>query len=217
MGALNDLTGQKFGRLTVIRRDGSDKFGKPMWLCECDCGSITSVGSRLLIIGRVRSCGCLRIETTTANRSTHGLSKTKTHNEWCGMKQRCYNPKSKRYEHYGGRGIQVCDSWKNDFTKFHNDVAKLPHFNEPGYTLDRINNDGDYEPMNVRWANDVIQQNNKRTNHRLTYNGETHTIAEWARLTDIPYDRIRHRLNRGWSVERTLGTLTKERPGSKLD
>lgn len=119
------------------------------------------------------------------------------------MRRRCYDSTVYNYPHYGGRGIRVCERW-HDFKSFRDDVSALPYAGETGYTLDRIDNDGDYEPDNVRWADKITQANNRRTNVRITYNGETHTMAEWSRKLGINYHKICDRLKSGWSVERAF-------------
>lgn len=169
MGALKDLTGQKFGRLTVIERADSTKHGAARWLCKCDCGNDTVVIGDELRKGATRSCGCLAKETTSSRmkgctpyNKTHGKTGTLIYKEWSEMKRRCNNKNDKSYHNYGGRGISVCDIWQNSFEAFYDNVSKLPHFGEQGYSLDRINNDGNYEPNNVRWATAKEQANNRR-------------------------------------------------------
>ena len=201
-----DLVGQTFGKLTVVKRIGSNAHGTSMWLCECECGETSIVLASNLMYGTTRSCGCMM------GHRTHGMSETKAYKEWEGMKKRCYTKSEQSYKLYGGRGIEVCDVWKNDFRAFYNDVSTLPHFNEPGYSLDRIDNDGNYEPGNVRWADRIAQANNKRNNVMITYNGETHTRAEWARIVGINWTTLRDRINRyGWSVEDALTMPVRRR------
>lgn len=161
-----DLTGQKFGRLTVLYESEKLSNGRRMWVCSCDCGTTTNpVDGNSLRQGRSKSCGCLRKEavrkTGKANK-THGMSTTKIHGVWAGMKARCDNPNTKYFAEYGGRGIRVCELWHDDFLEFYGYVSRLPHYGEPGYSLDRIDNNGNYEPGNVRWATAKEQQNNKR-------------------------------------------------------
>lgn len=121
------------------------------------------------------------------------------------MKYRCHNPNSSSYAWYGGRGIQVCDRWFK-FETFYDDVSMLPHFGDPNYTLDRIDGDGNYEPGNVRWADKFTQANNRNSNMMITYNGETHSLAEWSRKLDINYNTLKSRLRLGWPVERVFTT-----------
>ncbi len=209
MGKLIDLTGRKFGRLTVIERAGTyiSPCGSktPTWLCKCDCGNMSTVLPHQLKSGKTRSCGCLHNELLSHKMKTHGMRNTKLYNKWYDMKRRCYNKKNKHYADYGGRGITVATHWKDDFLAFYADVSKLPHFGEKGYSLDRIDNNGNYQLNNIRWATIKEQANNKRNNHLITYNGETHTIAEWAGITGIPYKVLLPRLTRyHWDTERAL-------------
>lgn len=142
-----DLTGQRFGRLTVIEEAGHSSE-RIKWLCKCDCGNITSTPTtKTLRNGRCQSCGC--IERESANSKTHGKSSMRLFYAWNGMKQRCYNPNAKSYQHYGHRGIAVCPEWRHDFQAFY-DWA-IANGYEEGLTIDRLDNDGDYEPDNCQW------------------------------------------------------------------
>ena len=199
-----DLTGEKFGRLTVIRPSGKNAHGSYMWLCECDCGNTKVLNSYELRRGNVRSCGCLNRELARDRMTKHGYSKTKIYSEWKKMIYRCKNSNPYNSSRYAQRGIKVCDIWANDFETFLNHVSRLPHFDEPGYSLDRIDNDGDYEPGNVRWANPVTQANNRRDNVLITYDGETHTMSEWARKLGMSYSKLQWRIYNGWSIEKAL-------------
>ena len=219
MSKFIDLTGQKFGRLTATKPDGYDKCGNRYWLCECECGNVKRVAAHHLKAGAISSCGCLRSETMAErNRNSygsgsykHGLSTTKEYKEWCNMRERCYNPRSSSFKNYGARGIGVYDEWKNDFQAFHDYVSKLPHYGDPGYTLDRIDNDNDYMPENVRWADMITQANNRRNNVRLIYKEKSYTISELARTFGIKSDVLRSRLRYGWSVEDAVTTPIRHR------
>lgn len=206
----NNIVGQRFGKLTVISRaknpNNRETEHHAYWRCLCDCGNYHSARGSDLKSGNVQSCGCLQKEKTT----THGMRQTPIYSEWCSIKQRCYNSNNNSYKDYGKRGISMCERWKNSFEAFYEDVSKLPYFNKTGYSLNRIDNDGNYEPNNVEWADDKTQANNKRNNHLVKYNGKTQTIAQWADELGINqhtlYSRI---LTYHWSVERALTTPVK--------
>lgn len=141
-----DLTGQQIGRWTVLGYAGIDG-GQARWHCRCECGTVSSVNGAYLRSGQSRSCGCLGIEL----RTTHGMYGTPLYRVWAAMLRRCENPKVERYPRYGGRGISVCERWHN-FQFFYDDIMREIGPRPKGKTLDRINNDGNYEPGNVRWA-----------------------------------------------------------------
>ena len=179
-----DLTGQKFGRLTVIRQEGTNNLGSYLWLCKCECGTMKVIPGAELRRGRIRSCGCLNSELARERAYKHGFSRTKIYREWRKMKTRCDCNCSNIYyrQRYCERGIKVCDRWVNDFQAFYDDVSILPHFGEPGYSLDRIDNDGNYEVGNVRWADSITQANNRSNNILITYNGEIIEINKSSNL-----------------------------------
>ena len=196
-GVIKDISGQKFGRLLVLRATDKRMHGNVIWHCLCECGFCCDVKSGDLVSGRTKSCGCLRRDTTIRTKTKHGHAHTKISNVWVAMNQRCFNSSYKEFHNYGGRGIRVCDEWRDNFQAFYDYVSNLPHFGEKGYSLDRINNDGNYEPGNVRWATAREQCNNKRNSITLTHDGETKTFAEWAEITGISYSTIYHRVRRG--------------------
>ena len=249
-----DLTGQRFGRLTVVKYAGVNSSSRAMWECVCDCGGKKITSGKNLKSGWALSCGCLQRETRANNgkkNKTHGQKGTRLYNTWAHMKQRCENPKNDDYNNYGGRGICVCDEWQ-EFEPFY-EWAMSNGYNEK-LTIDRIDVNGNYEPNNCRWADAYTQHNNTRTNtyvvykgqrktasqwsrelkiskcrlyrqlkngktleeiintpprgsHYLEVDGQKHTIAEWARIYDMPYDVVEARVNRyGWSAEKALTT-----------
>lgn len=159
MPKLDDLTGRKMGHWTVLYRDTDAKYTS--WICRCECGKIKSVMSSNLRNRdprkRSTSCGCCRKRTIK-----HGRAGTKEYYTWLNMISRCYNSNSAKYKNWGGRGITVCNEWRESFESFYNYISKLPHFGESGRTLDRINNEGNYEPGNVRWATIHEQNMNRR-------------------------------------------------------
>lgn len=165
-----DETGNRYGRLTVVCRAGSTKGGIARWLCQCDCGGKKVVTGSRLRSGETRSCGCLEQETRVSNghkrmRPTHGMSKSRLYDVWHGMKARCYRSTHPHYSDYGGRGISVCDEWADSFSAFA-EWALSHGYDENApkgkCTLDRIDPDGDYCPENCRFADMVVQQNNRR-------------------------------------------------------
>lgn len=206
-----DLTGKTYNRLTVIRPVIVN--GKTKWECKCSCGKTTVVNGHKLINGKTKSCGCLQAEAAAerAKRAkTYGFTHHRLYACYYRMRRRCENPADSSYERYGGRGIKVCNEWKNDIMSFIN--WGLENGYREGLSIDRIDNNGDYSPNNCRWANVVQQCNNRRTNKFISYNGETHTYAEWSRIVGIKQLTIRHRIeNLGWSIEDALTISTDER------
>ena len=156
-----DMTGHKVNRLTVLSREPNAKDGSAMWLCRCDCGNLFVANGKNIRNNHTQSCGCLQRERSSESSVTHGKTRTRLHNVWKTMRQRCTNPNRRNFKNYGGRGICVCEEW-DSYEAFYDHVSQLPHFGEPGYSIDRINNDGNYEPGNVRWATASEQQRNKR-------------------------------------------------------
>lgn len=210
MSKVIDLTGRRFGRLTVIERHGSDKRGSALWRCVCDCGNEVVVVSGSLRSGNTQSCGCLWLERTKEAIQTHGMTNTACYHRWEKMLQRCRDKNNSDYKDYGGRGIAVCAEWESNFTAFYNYVSHLPHFGEPGREIDRIDNDKNYEPGNVRWSTRKEQCNNRRSNLMITYKGKTQTATQWSEELGIPYHVIRHRIFKaGWSAEKAFTTPVK--------
>lgn len=208
--------GKRFGRLIVLERvdDAVSKNGRhrARYLCKCDCGNEKITYGENLTGGKTLSCGCLQRERASNASIKHGDTDSRLYNVWSAMKRRCYNSSVPEYSRYGGRGITVCDEWRDDYSAFKKWAI------EAGYdenvprgecTIDRINVDGNYEPSNCRWITQKEQMNNVSYNHIIEYNGESHTVAEWAEIYDIPYSMLLQRLNYfGYSVE---DALTKPR------
>jgi hypothetical protein len=192
-----DLTDRRFGRLTVLRRIGTTSYGQPQWLCRCDCGKETTPMGNSLRSGLTTSCGCLRLETVTE----HGETGSPEFTVWQMMIQRCENPKTKSYPRYGGRGITVCDRWRESFAAFLEDMGKRP---SAAHTLERGDNDQGYNPENCRWATPLEQGRNKANNHWIEFNGERRTLMEWCRHLGMKKNTLINRLSRGLTVEEAL-------------
>lgn len=194
-----DLTGKRYGRLTVVKRVYKDEKKNSYWLCKCDCGNETIVIAANLKSGQSKSCGCLRKEVST----THGKGGTRLYHIYKSMKNRTTNPNYKEYKYYGGRGIKICDEWLNDFEKFYD--WSVSNGYKDDLTIDRIDVNGNYSPCNCRWVTMKEQQNNRRNNHIITYHGETHTVKQWAEKLEINYNTLLSRINRyHWTIERAF-------------
>lgn len=210
MAKFKDLTGEKFGKLTAIKPVGKNEQGRYLWECLCDCGSTCTVCGTSLTSEKTQSCGCLKREKTAERLTTHGQHGTHIYNIWCGMLQRCNNPNHTYYHNYGGRGIKVCERWLV-FENFYEDVSQLPHFNENGYTLDRIDNNGDYEPSNVRFVKKKTQARNRRTNTFVEYEGEQMTLAEVAEKSGINANTLYGRYSRGKRGDELFKTVERKK------
>lgn len=174
--------GERFCRLTVIKRVDNDKYQNAQYLCMCDCGKKTiSLGSNLRS-GHKRSCGCLQRDTASAMFKTHGLSKTKIMKTYFSMRQRCYNKNSSAYHDYGGRGIVICEEWQ-DSKNFYDWAIKNGY--KDGLTIERIDNDKDYCPQNCRWATKTEQNRNTRRTHRILFGGKVITAAQAGRIVGV--------------------------------
>lgn len=200
---MRNRTGERYGKLVIIRFvEYISETKTYKWLCRCDCGNEKVILIRNLTSGNTRSCGCLDVERKT----THGMSNTRIYSIWEHIIQRCTNSKSDGYEHYGGRGITVCDSWKV-FKNFYVDMGNPP---SRYHSIDRVDNNGNYEPNNCIWADAFEQAVNRRNNRHYTLNGETKTVTEWAREYHTNYQTIDYRLNKGWTLEEALTTPSYE-------
>jgi hypothetical protein len=197
--------GQVFGRWTLLALS-SRRVSPPYWTSRCSCGVVREVKQAHLKSGASRSCGCLSREMAGDQFRTHGESKIPEYWVWCAMLRRCYNKNSTSYKYYGGRGISVCARWRKSYQKFMEDVGRRP---SQKHTLDRINNDGNYEPGNVRWATSAEQALNRRSNRLVTVQGETHAISVWANRTGINVSSIYRRAKRGMSLEAAVTAPVK--------
>lgn len=208
MGKLIDLTGRKFGKLTIISR-AENKHNNPAWLCKCECGTLRVVAGCSLKNGRTNSCGCYQKEQVKKLLKIHGQAKKGNHTRlykiYHGIKARCFRTSNHGFENYGGKGITICDEWKNSFQNFY-DWAMANGYTD-NLTIDRIDSNGNYCPENCRWVTYKVQNNNTSRNHLITYNGKTQTLAQWAAETGIKYDTLRARLDRShWDIEKALTT-----------
>lgn len=198
-----DLTGESFGRLTVISLDEHrDRRGNRWWLCQCECGSLHLVRTSHLLSKGVRSCGCLAKDITRKLSWKHGLSATGEYRSWTSMMGRCRSPVNTEYFRYGGRGITVCERWLQ-FENFLADMGKKP---TPSHSIDRIDSNGNYCKENCRWSTAQEQNNNRRDNVYLTFNGRSQTAGQWARELGISESTFRTRMSRGWTIERIIET-----------
>lgn len=196
-----DLSGKRYGKLLVISREES-KNKNTRWKCLCDCGKISIVAASQLKRGTTKSCGCLKFESRN---STHGLSKTRLHSIWSGMKERCYRKNSPAYKWYGERGITIYQEWLDDFMNFYN--WAMDNGYEDGLSIDRINVNGNYEPSNCRWIPLEEQALNTRTTKFLTYKGETKTVSEWCEITGIKKTTMLNRIRLGFTPEECIEIL----------
>jgi hypothetical protein len=198
MGKRIDITGKQFGRWHVVTQAEHKLYGKPAWECVCECGNVGVVAGSSLRTGESKSCGCLMREVAAENlrtaATTHGMHGTPMYYRWLSIKLRCFHKSHYAYPRYGGRGITMCERWRSSFTDFYADIGDPP---SDAYSLDRIDNNGNYEPGNVRWATKREQANNRRNNVKHTYDGETHTLAEWGRKLGITPEAVTYRIKNG--------------------
>lgn len=209
-----DLTGQRFGRLVVVKRIASGKNWRPRWECQCDCGNLTNVPTIYLRRGATTSCGCYKRERVREGcHFVHGKTGTQEHRIWLGMLTRCSNPNVKHFENYGGRGIKVCERWK-DFTAFLSDMGPRPSKN---YSIDRRDPDGDYSPDNCYWATATEQVNNRRCTRFVNYRGKRMALNDAVREAGsvIHYEAAWVRIRGGWPVEKALETRSSRAPSER--
>jgi hypothetical protein len=208
MPAVKSLVGRVFGRLTVLGPTGEigPRGGAWYWTCRCECGTETVVYRSNLETGNTISCGCARVDAASVNQKTHGKSGTPEHRAWKSMRQRCLNPKNRLYKYWGGRGITICKRWG----KFENFLADMGPIPGPGYSLEREKVNGNYCKANCKWIPRTKQSRNRRDSTRLTLNGVTRCLADWADHLGVSYQLLRGRVSQrrdsGWTDEQILTT-----------
>jgi hypothetical protein len=201
----SDITGQKFNMLTAVEfvdRGSSDQY---FWKFVCDCGNFVTVKKSVVFRGVTKSCGCIRKIKALESIKKHGMTNAKIYKTWSSMIQRCKNEKNPFYHRYGGRGITVCESWLK-FENFYKDMGDRPF----GFTLDRIDNNGNYEPTNCRWATGTEQGLNKEKTVKVLFNGELLPLMLVAEIHGKKYAPVKKRIDRGWSLEKALNEPMKK-------
>ena len=203
-----DLTGQKYNRLKVVNFDGvrRDSKGRTFryWKCKCDCGSEVYLTTHALRSGNTKSCGCYNLELLKKRNYLHGMSNSRIYTTWKNMKSRCYYPKNAEFKNYGGRGIKICDEWKNDFQVFYE--WSIKHGYKEELTIDRIDNNGNYQPDNCRWVDMAVQSRNTSRTRYIEFNGKRLTICEWGIEIGGTSTTVLYRIEQGWSVEEAIMT-----------
>lgn len=197
-----NLTGRKFTRHTILGFAGI-KNSMSYWFCECICGRIKKVQAAALQNGMSQSCGCMSREQLIQRLTTHGLTHHPLRKTWTNIKSRCYNRKNTAYPNYGGRGIKVCDRWRESFKNFLDDMGESPFI---GATVERVDNNKGYSPDNCEWANHIKQANNKRNNRNFTFRGKTQSLSVWARELRVSRSGLRYRLENNWNIEKAFTT-----------
>lgn len=214
MEKYNDLSGNRYDMLLVEKRYGKDSHGNITYQCLCDCGNEVIVSASNLRNGNTHSCGCLKKKMMANKQYKHGGTGGR-HNKqerlyviWRSMISRCYIPSATEYQNYGGRGISVCDEWKDDYACFRDWALSNGYLDN--LTLDRIDNNGNYSTDNCRWVTMKAQMNNKSNNHLITFNGKTQTLTQWAEEYGISRSVLSTRINRyKWPIEQALTEQVK--------
>lgn len=207
MAKAKDITNQTFGRLCAIRPLAGSRESRRQWECQCSCGNTTKVDTANLLAGLTLSCGCLWVESMTKHGCSTRKRTTPEYTSWQSMWSRCSRSSNSRYARYGGRGIRVAARWKT-FANFLADMGPRPG---PGYSIDRINNDGNYEPGNCRWATVGEQNRNNSSTHFVTFKGKTLCVTDWAIELGLNRNTLYQRLRNGWPVERALSVPVQVR------
>jgi hypothetical protein len=200
-----DMAGSKYGRWLVVSHYGRGDKAQHLWNCICDCGTERLCEGSALKSGNTKSCGCAQREAAAIvceAKKTHGVSKdAPEYYVWASMKQRCTNPNVRNWLDYGGRGISVCDRWLQSFENFYADMGSRP---SDAHSIDRIDNDGNYEPSNCQWVLSKAQCSNRRNNIMVEYFGRQMTLKQATALSGVKYSTARMRIKKGWSAERAL-------------
>jgi hypothetical protein len=219
MSRILDLTGKRFGKLVVVEYAGLNDKGKSIWKCKCDCGKEHIAQGSALKIGSIKSCGCYNLEQVQKAHTKKGYF-TKNgvmppeYRVWYAIKQRCFNPNNKDYSNYGGRGVTMYDKWADDFEVFFKDVGQRPG---KGYTIDRIDVNGNYEPGNCRWVTMKVQSNNRRSNKHIVINGVCDSLMNWVnKIGCVSYETAKARINvHGWDPFTAITTPVKSKRNGK--
>ena len=209
-----DLTGKKYGKLTVIKfayTTGKARY----WECLCDCGNKVNLKYGKITSGHTKSCGCLHKEICKQMLTKHDKYYTNIYRAYICMKDRCLNPNNSSYKRYGGRGISICKEWLGEegFLNFYNWAINNGH--KDNLSIDRIDNNGNYEPSNCRWVDKLAQANNRSKNKIITYKNESHTLSNWARVLNIPYYLLQSRIKNGMCFEKAIKNVDYRKCRSK--
>jgi len=207
-----DMLGKRFGHLTITGLSDKNKTYplRRNWMLLCDCGNETFSTTNMLTRGYKTTCGkCVFHSRALSSNATHRQSKTKLYRVWYGMLERCENSKNPNYKNYGARGISVCEEWRNSYQAFYYWAMQSGY--KEGLSIDRIDNNGCYAPINCRWCSKKEQAQNRRSNVFITYKGDSKTVSQWESILGLGRDLIRSRLSRGWSVNDALSVATSEK------
>ena len=207
---MDDLRGVGIGRWTVVINHPLKLGRNYVYLCRCECGTVRMVHKSILQKRKSQSCGCLRAEMSSSWNKTHGACGTPEYVAWKSMNSRCNSPGNKDYKNYGGRGIAVCDRWRDDFNVFVSDMGQRP---SNAHSIDRIDNSKGYGPDNCRWVANVQQNNNRRCNRLVEWNGRTATIAQLADEHGMRYSLVYGRLKAGWTIAQALSKPSNRKVG----
>lgn len=196
---IEEFSGKKFSRLTVVSEHGR------LWLCKCDCGTVKMIKKKGVKSSNIRSCGCLHDEfirnLNKSHGNTVGRKRSPEYVSWLEMKSRCLNPSKGCYKNYGGRGIKICERWINSFPNFLLDMGKKP---TQKHTLDRMNVNGNYEPLNCRWATRAEQCENRRNIKLFEINGRMQTVTKWGMEAGINVSTLKARIRRGATIQEAI-------------